>query len=388
MAALSDTLISQWSPKNTFRAQDVSHGSNKKVWWVCSEGHEWEAQVYKRVRGQGCSVCAGRTVLPGVNDLATTHPVLAAQWSGKNELGADQVTSGSHKKAWWRCAEGHEWEAVIYSRTAGRGCPVCSGNMTLAGVNDLATIKPDLVSQWSVLNDKKAFEVSAWSHKKVWWVGECGHKWEAEIASRTAGRGCPVCVGRVALAGFNDLATLHPWLGDFWGEGNPPMGSLTAGSGERLQLVCEKGHMWNPYVYSVVKAVPECPECRGVGFSYIERQIVGRLGERFEVKPQYEIRYNGGKKRMVVDGYFEYEGRSVVFEYDGEYWHRDIIAKDTYKTSVLLEQGYTVIRIRERALPLVPISHENFIQIRWEPSSINNLVDVIYAAAASKDFIV
>ena len=40
---------------------DVTLGSNKKVWWQCSENHVWEAYVFARTRfkGSGCPVCAG-----------------------------------------------------------------------------------------------------------------------------------------------------------------------------------------------------------------------------------------------------------------------------------------------------------------------------------------
>jgi hypothetical protein len=34
--------------------------------------------------------------------------------------------SGTNRKAWWLCGEGHEWDAVIASRNDGRGCPGCA----------------------------------------------------------------------------------------------------------------------------------------------------------------------------------------------------------------------------------------------------------------------
>ena len=35
------------------------------------------------------------------------------------------ITSGSSKKVWWICTNGHDWEAPVNNRTGGRGCPVC-----------------------------------------------------------------------------------------------------------------------------------------------------------------------------------------------------------------------------------------------------------------------
>lgn len=39
------------------------------------------------------------------------------------------VSYGSRKKLWWRCAAGHEWLAAVYTRTGGSGCPVCAGTV-------------------------------------------------------------------------------------------------------------------------------------------------------------------------------------------------------------------------------------------------------------------
>ncbi|MFR8347583.1 MAG: zinc-ribbon domain-containing protein, partial [Mediterraneibacter gnavus] len=60
---------------------------------------------------------------------------------------------GSHKKVIWRCKKGHEWEAVVKSRTINKtGCPYCSHNKVLAGFNDLATLLPDIAAEWSDRN--------------------------------------------------------------------------------------------------------------------------------------------------------------------------------------------------------------------------------------------
>lgn len=50
----------------------VTTGSNKKVWWTCSLGHEWETAIANRTRYSiGCPYCAGRKAWAGINDLAT-----------------------------------------------------------------------------------------------------------------------------------------------------------------------------------------------------------------------------------------------------------------------------------------------------------------------------
>jgi hypothetical protein len=65
----------------------------------------------------------------------------------------------------------------------------------LIGYNDLATTNPKLASEWNYdkNDDLKPEDFTANSEKKVWWKCEKGHEWQATIASRNHGRGCPIC---------------------------------------------------------------------------------------------------------------------------------------------------------------------------------------------------
>jgi hypothetical protein len=102
-------------------------GSNKKVWWLCEKGHEWEISVNARSRGHNCPYCANQIVLKGYNDLETLNPRLAKEWHPINngDLLPSDVMPGSNKKAWWLCEQGHEWQAQISSRNKGAGCMTC-----------------------------------------------------------------------------------------------------------------------------------------------------------------------------------------------------------------------------------------------------------------------
>ncbi|WP_372503346.1 zinc-ribbon domain-containing protein [Microbacterium paraoxydans] len=59
--------------------------------------------------------------------MATVRPDLAAEWDASNELKPQEVLPHSGRRVAWQCAAGHRWEAAVYSRSAGRGCPHCSG---------------------------------------------------------------------------------------------------------------------------------------------------------------------------------------------------------------------------------------------------------------------
>jgi hypothetical protein len=52
-------LAKEWNnKKNHIFPTDVTPNSGKKVWWICSEGHEWQAIIQNRNRGNGCPECA------------------------------------------------------------------------------------------------------------------------------------------------------------------------------------------------------------------------------------------------------------------------------------------------------------------------------------------
>ena len=90
------------------------------------------------------------------------------------------VTYGSHTPVWWRCENGHEWEAVVYTRTHGSGCPFCAGKKAQAGFNDLATQYPELARQWDYTKNIPVLpaDVTTGSHRLVWWKCEKGHSCE------------------------------------------------------------------------------------------------------------------------------------------------------------------------------------------------------------------
>ena len=77
----------------------------------------------------------------------------------------------------------------------------------IAGINDLATLEPLLVKQWSKKNKIKPTEVSIGSHKKVIWRCKKGHEWEAAVKSRTIIKQ----VARIApiIKCWQDLMTLQ-----------------------------------------------------------------------------------------------------------------------------------------------------------------------------------
>jgi len=59
LATQRPDIASEWHPiKNgNLTPKDVTYASHKKVWWICSEGHEYYSEIAGRTSGRGCKKC-------------------------------------------------------------------------------------------------------------------------------------------------------------------------------------------------------------------------------------------------------------------------------------------------------------------------------------------
>jgi Probable Zinc-ribbon domain len=235
-------------------------GSHKRVSWKCVHGHKWFTTIRSRTsRNSGCPICINKILCKGFNDLATTHPELAAEADGWDPT---NLISGANKKMNWKCKKGHKYNSLVSSRAQGIGCPVCAGKKVIPGVNDLATLNPKLAKEAFGWNPA-TFTVG--SGKKVCWKCPKGHLYESSISARSSGRGCPVCRGFKIEIGDNDLATIHPKIASQAFGWDPK--TVTAGSAKRLDWKCSFGHIWKTSVANRFQGGREngsdCPVCAG-----------------------------------------------------------------------------------------------------------------------------
>ena len=101
---------------------------------------------------------AGNSRVKEKQTLASLFPEIAVQWhpTRNGELTPAIVTYGSMRKVWWRCDTGHDYQARVLERTLIKsGCPYCAGRRAISGVNDLATICPEIEKIW----DKEKTEI-------------------------------------------------------------------------------------------------------------------------------------------------------------------------------------------------------------------------------------
>ena len=137
----------------------------------------------------------------------------------------------------------------------------------------LSIQRPDLLKEWNSAKNGELLpsEVYAGSKKKVWWICNRGHEWQAIIANRVKGAGCPYCSGRYCTE-ENSLAIKNPELINSWDN-------------------TKNGHCW----YSTISS-----RSLGAGCPYCKGRKVGQGNSLFEVNPDLVLQWDYNKNKDIT----------------------------------------------------------------------------------------
>ncbi|DBA98572.1 TPA: hypothetical protein ACH3X1_014375 [Trebouxia sp. C0004] len=139
---------------------------------------------------------------------------------------------------------------------------------------DTSLLAEELQGQWHEKLNKHlgSIVVRPHSDRKVWWsCDQCPdklpHVWEAQVAQRTEGTGCPFCSG-LAVCQHNTLAKKAPQLALWWDvEKNHPLSpdQVTVSSNMRAHWKCSIClHEWQAKVTDKTRRMTGCPQCAKV----------------------------------------------------------------------------------------------------------------------------
>jgi Probable Zinc-ribbon domain len=185
----------------------VIAGTTRILLWRCpNHDQPYPATGSNRTRGSGCGYCHGRRLLPGFNDMATTHPDLARDLVDTDPT---KVIAGTPKVLMWRCPNHDQpYPASGNSRVSGHGCGYCHGLRVLPGFNDMAATRPDLARE--VVDIDPTTVIAGTKLVLTWRCANHEETYRMTGRSRADGSGCPYCVNQRVLPGFNDMATTRP----------------------------------------------------------------------------------------------------------------------------------------------------------------------------------
>ena len=124
-------LAQQWHPtKNDLTVLAETHKNvSDKAFWLCEkDGYEWESQIFSRVAGAGCPVCAISAVSNRIPKTPFKDAILISEWSPLNSKQPSRLSEKSGYVAKWICSVcNHVWSARIGDRvTKNYGCPKCA----------------------------------------------------------------------------------------------------------------------------------------------------------------------------------------------------------------------------------------------------------------------
>jgi hypothetical protein len=170
----------------------------------------------------------------------------------------------TNKKVWWLCDKNHEWVAKISSRNNGTGCPVCARYANPGG--SLLNKNAKLSKQWHPTKNGNLTpkDVTPGSARKVWWICEKNHEWDAVVSARVKGNGCPYCSGRSGRRNLK-LITENPELSKEWHptkNGNLTPKDVAPYSRKKAWWICKNKHEWEAKINNRISGTG-CPYCAG-----------------------------------------------------------------------------------------------------------------------------
>lgn len=232
LAIVAPELAKEWHPtKNPHGPEHQIAPCKDKRWWLCAAcGHEWRAEVGKRVGrkgkpGTGCPRCAGHAVTPETS-LAALHPSLMAEWADTT-VDPHAIGPGYTLPVDWCCPKcATRWRTSPAKRTRGdmTGCPGCAHQVPTAFYN-LATERPAVAERWDARHNEDGPEavMPGSTQVRVFLCSRCPLSFRHQVGTMTADTVCPrhtVGWTRESVAGLlraivDDIPALAPfelWL--------------------------------------------------------------------------------------------------------------------------------------------------------------------------------
>jgi len=169
---------------------------------------------------------------------------------------SDHYIDGTTKLR-WRCAEGHEWQAIPNSIKRGTWCPTC-------GDKRAAMKRAHTIEHMRLLAEAKGgvclSEDYANVKSRLRWRCARGHEWETQASIIIGGHWCPKCekfrLGRKYALSLEEVQKTAKE------RGGECLSDSYLNSREKLRWRCSNGHIWQANANSIRRS-SWCPVCAG-----------------------------------------------------------------------------------------------------------------------------
>lgn len=250
--------------------------------------------------------------------LIDLFPDIANEWNTvKNlPLRVEDVSYGKKIKVWWTCKKNHDYQCRIDQKTGRKsGCPICICNRKMQPVS---MTHSHLLEEWHPKNTIRPDQLTSGSHKKIWWLGKCGHEWQSFLHNRTSKQlnSCPYCSNRY-VDDKNSLKNICPDIASEWdyNKNKTIPDEVCYKTYKRAFWIGKCGHKWECTIRSRTRknrptGCPVCKKSRGeskIELYLINKKINYTLQKRFE-----SCRL---KKPLPFD--FFIEDKKILIEFQG-----------------------------------------------------------------------
>jgi len=247
-------------------------------------------------------------------------------WSDRNLIKANEVALNSHKKFWFDCECGHQFDIQLNNVNVGRWCSYCA-NKKLCSKDknckvcfDKCFASVEYSKNWSDKNEDLPEEVFKNSHKEYLFdCPECNHIFEQPLSHITRGNSCNYCANRIMCnPDKNCLGCINKSFASIersscWSVKNKkkPI-EVFKSSAEIFLFICDKcGNEFKSKLCHITDG-SWCPKCR----YKTEDKLNKILSEKYpSLKCQYKVDWCKDKKYLPFD--FTIEERKIIIELDG-----------------------------------------------------------------------
>ena len=292
-----------------------------------------------------------------------THPK-SKFWSVRNIVKPNEVALNSHKKFWFDCECGHDFESSLLNINKGNNwCPYCSiPSQKLCNQECLYCYNKSFASHekskyWSKENELHPRQVFKGADRKTFKFNcdKCPHSFEMKLKDITIkGHWCSYCSHQKLCENIeckmcfsNSFASIerNKYLNDK--NINPRM--IFKSTNKKFGFDCDVcSKTFHCQLSDITKGI-WCPFC----VNKTELILYNKLGKYYStLKRQYKVEWCKNIKHLPFD--FVIEERKIIIELDGKQ-HFEQIGKwqspkknreiDIYKMKCANENGFSIIRI-------------------------------------------
>lgn len=321
-------LLDEWDfAKNELKPNECHPHVKKKVWWICMKGHSFFQSIGSRTGSNiGCPKCSSErqtsfpeyAILYYLNekgiyaehsykklgyelDIFIPEKKIGIEFDGshwhKNKIEQDlrknkrcqedgiklyrlriDIPSLNDTSIDYCCTERKKEEAIqiMLQNIIGESFDI-NFNRDNNRINQLRVFQekensvsikfPEIAIEWHPIKNGKLTPdmFSYGSGQKVWWLGKCGHEWQASLQGRCShNEGCPFCSNRRVLQGFNDLASKCPDLLAEWdyAKNDIKPSEVLFSSSKKVWWVCAVcKNTWQTSIDLRTISKSGCPKC-------------------------------------------------------------------------------------------------------------------------------